>query len=148
MAENIIVAINRGIEESELTNRQLAEMLGKPESTLSRELNPFDTGAKLGAMDLLPIMLHTNSAHALEYLASRMGYRLEKVETVEPDKDTVEAELLDNRKFYLEWDNIILSAKNGEITLEEAETRLARAEMDIARELQEDRVALRRELTS
>ena len=39
--------------------KDLAKSIGKPYSTLLREVNPYDTGAKLGAETLLQIMTQT-----------------------------------------------------------------------------------------
>lgn len=146
--ENILAAVNTDIEESVIPVKQIAEEIGKPYGTLQRELNPHDDGAKLGIMELLPIMRVTDSTRPLEHLASRMGYRLEKIDAVEPDKDSVEAELLDNRHVLQQWDELVLAAKRGDITIEEFRSRKPSVEMEIAREIQEDSVLLERELTS
>lgn len=49
---------------------------GKPYSTLLREVNPYDTGAKLGAETLLQIMTQTGDLKPLEFMASSLGYEL------------------------------------------------------------------------
>lgn len=53
---------------------------GKPYSTLLREVNPYDTGAKLGAETLMHIMKTTGNVTPLEKMALEMGYRLEPAE--------------------------------------------------------------------
>ena len=47
-----------------------------PISTLLREVNPYDTGAKLGAETLLQIMTQTGDLKPLEFMASSLGYEL------------------------------------------------------------------------
>lgn len=53
---------------------------GSPYSTLLREVNPYDTGAKLGAETLMHIMKTTGNVTPLEKMALEMGYRLEPAE--------------------------------------------------------------------
>ena len=57
--------------------KDLAKSIGKPYSTLLREVNPYDSGAKLGAETLLQIMTQTGDLKPLEYMASSLGYDLE-----------------------------------------------------------------------
>ena len=64
--------------EADVEARDLAASLKKPYSTLMRELNPYDTGAKLGAETLLQIMEETGIVAPLEYMAARLGYHLVK----------------------------------------------------------------------
>ena len=54
--------------------RDRAKSIGKPYSTLLREVNPYDTGAKLGAETLLQIMTQTGDLKPLEFMASSLGY--------------------------------------------------------------------------
>ena len=56
--------------------KDLAKSIGKPYSTLLREVNPYDTGAKLGAETLLQIMTQTGDLKPLEFMASSLGYEL------------------------------------------------------------------------
>ncbi len=51
----------------------VAAAIGKPYSTLMRELNPFDSGAKLGAETLLAIVRVTGNTAPLEFLAREAG---------------------------------------------------------------------------
>ena len=53
---------------------------GSPIPTLLREVNPYDTGAKLGAETLMHIMKTTGNVTPLEKMALEMGYRLEPAE--------------------------------------------------------------------
>ncbi|ABB37818.1 hypothetical protein Dde_1017 [Oleidesulfovibrio alaskensis G20] len=61
--------------------KALAQEVGKPYSTLLREINPYDGGAKLGADTLLEIMRQTNNIEPLRYMAEQLGYSLEKPES-------------------------------------------------------------------
>ena len=54
----------------------VAETIGKPYSTLLREINPYDTGAKIGVETLLQIMKATQNASPLDFMAREMGYTL------------------------------------------------------------------------
>lgn len=60
--------------------KAIAQAVGKPYSTLLREVNPYDTGAKLGAETLMHIMKTTGNVTPLEKMALEMGYRLEPAE--------------------------------------------------------------------
>lgn len=57
--------------------KDIAKAIGKPYSTLLREVNPYDAGAKLGVETLLQVMKCTGDTRPLEYMASQLGYRLE-----------------------------------------------------------------------
>lgn len=56
--------------------RKVAEEIGKPYSTLLREVNPYDQSAKLGVETLLDIMQCTGNVTPLEYMAEQLGYHL------------------------------------------------------------------------
>ncbi len=73
-------------DEPILPLKQVAEGLGKPYSTLIRELNPDDEYAKFGADLILPIMKITGDIRPLQWLAEKMGYSLVKNNEVQPDK--------------------------------------------------------------
>ena len=64
----------------------MAQNLGtrKAYSTLARELNPNDNGAKLGALTLFMLMLTTGDHAPLKDWADRLGYKL-----VRADDDSV-----------------------------------------------------------
>lgn len=68
--------------------KAVAAAVGKPYPTLTRELNPDDDGAKLGADLLLPLMQATGDIRPLEWLAGRMGYALRKNGDIQPDRPT------------------------------------------------------------
>lgn len=56
--------------------KEVAQTIGKPYSTLLREINPFDDNAKLGAGTLMDILKATNEVRPLEYIAQSIGYTL------------------------------------------------------------------------
>lgn len=72
--------------------KQVAADLGKPYFTLTRELNPDDDGAKLGADLLLPIMRLTGDIRPLEWLAARLGYALIPEDQIQPDRESWQGE--------------------------------------------------------
>lgn len=93
---DIMEAIEEMVEASGKTRRALAADIGKPSGTLNRELNPYDDGAKLGVMDLIPLMVACGGVHPLELLAARFGYRLVSTADVVPDKADLRDECLDD----------------------------------------------------
>lgn len=54
-------AVHDLVLESGLGAKNIAAAVGKPYSTLLREVNPFDDGAKLGAETLVDIMRVTGN---------------------------------------------------------------------------------------
>ncbi|WP_243543997.1 phage regulatory CII family protein [Pseudodesulfovibrio tunisiensis] len=71
------------ILDSGIQAKHVAEQINKPYSTLMREINPFDTSAKLGAETLLDIMKVTNDIRPLLFMAEEMGYTLHSNELAE-----------------------------------------------------------------
>lgn len=59
--------------------KQVAKALGKPYSTLLRELNPWDRGAKIGVDDLSVILRSSGDVSALRVIAEELGYTLTPV---------------------------------------------------------------------
>ena len=57
----------------------IAGELGKPYSTLMRECNPFDKGAKLGVNTFFRIMIITKDIEPLRFMANSLGYALVKM---------------------------------------------------------------------
>ena len=64
------------ILEGSMQAKVVAEQIGKPYSTLLREINPFDMNAKLGAETLLEIMRVTRNLAPLEFMARELGYNI------------------------------------------------------------------------
>ena len=57
--------------------RNVAFKLGKTQASLLRELNPHDRRAKLGVETLLRLMEVCHDVRPLEYMAGKLGMRLE-----------------------------------------------------------------------
>ncbi len=77
MSNPFINTVHDLVLESPLGAKAIAQAVGKPYSTLLREVNPYDAGAKLGAETLLNIMKITGNITPLQQMASEMGYNLE-----------------------------------------------------------------------
>ena len=78
MSANLISAVHVLVLESGLGAKNIAAAVGKPYSTLLREVNPFDDGAKLGAETLVDIMRVTGNIQPLEHIAEQFGYELKR----------------------------------------------------------------------
>lgn len=59
MVSELSNLIHNLVLDNPVPAKDLAKAIGKPYSTLLREVNPYDTGAKLGAETLLQIMMQT-----------------------------------------------------------------------------------------
>lgn len=68
--------VHTSILESPTPAKVIASKIGKPYSTLLREVNPYDEGAKLGVETLLQILKITGDTAPLEYMASELGLEL------------------------------------------------------------------------
>lgn len=75
---NLISTVHNLVLESGLGAKNIAAAVGKPYSTLLREINPFDDGAKLGAETLVDIMKVTENIRPLEHIAQQFGYELKR----------------------------------------------------------------------
>lgn len=84
MSTELSNLIHNMVLDNPMPAKDLARAIGKPYSTLLREVNPYDGGAKLGADTLLHIMAHTGNVKPLEYMVNKMGYRLEAVNGAVP----------------------------------------------------------------
>mgnify|MGYP001380085392 CR=1 FL=1 len=73
---NVIKVVQDTVLEGPLPAKVVAQEIGKPYSTLLRELNPFDENAKLGVETLIKIMKVTRSVEPLRYMAEELGYTL------------------------------------------------------------------------
>jgi hypothetical protein len=76
MVSELSTLIHNLVLDNPVPAKDLAKAIGKPYSTLLREVNPYDAGAKLGAETLLQIMLQTGDTKPLEYMAGKLGYSL------------------------------------------------------------------------
>ena len=62
-----------------MTPHELARKLGKPYSTLMREVNPNDCAAKLGVSTFFAIMKISGDVTPLDFMARQLGYKLTKL---------------------------------------------------------------------
>ncbi|MHC1790570.1 phage regulatory CII family protein [Solidesulfovibrio sp.] len=108
MLADIRNAILEMVQNSQKPIKVVADELGKPDSTLMRELDPEDRRAKLGVEMLLPIMQACNSTTPLRVLAEAMGYRLVSNRDIKPDKPTFHEELLDTYQALVEYHRAML----------------------------------------
>jgi len=76
MVSELSSLIHNLVLDNPVPAKDLAKAIGKPYSTLLREVNPYDAGAKLGAETLLQIMIQTGDTKPLEYMAGKLGYSL------------------------------------------------------------------------
>ena len=75
MSNDLITTVHDLVLESPIGAKAIAQAVGKPYSTLLREVNPYDTGAKLGAETLMHIMKTTGNVTPLEKMAlERHGF--------------------------------------------------------------------------
>lgn len=58
---------------------KMARSAGKKCSTLIREANPYDSGAKMSADTLLKVMEISRDIRPLAYMAQKMGLELRKL---------------------------------------------------------------------
>ncbi len=78
MISELSRVIHNLVLENEMPARELAKSIGKPYSTLLREINPYDGGAKLGVETLMQIMRATGDPSPLEFMARDLGLRVER----------------------------------------------------------------------
>ncbi|SME90094.1 phage regulatory CII family protein [Desulfovibrio gilichinskyi] len=76
MPESITKMTQDIVLEGNSPAKEVAKKIGKPYSTLLREINPFDNNAKLGARTLLDILKVTNDVKLLEQIANSVGYTI------------------------------------------------------------------------
>ena len=76
MNDDLLTVLQDVVFMSGLSASEIAKAIRKPYSTLMRECNPYDKGAKLGVVTLCDIMDLTKNVEPLRYMAGRMGYEL------------------------------------------------------------------------
>ncbi len=76
MFSDLMRIIHQMILDSPIPAKALAKEIGKPYSTLLREVNPYDTGAKLGVETLMDIMRETGDVEPLAFMAKQFGFSL------------------------------------------------------------------------
>lgn len=121
------------VQNSHIPIKTLAESVGKPYSTLMREIDPGDRGAKLGVDLLLPLMKTCNSIAPLRHMAAGMGYRVVSMREISPDKSTFHEELLDTYQALVDYHRAMMDGQPVEVVAEYREV--------LVRQLKEDFVA-------
>ncbi len=76
MHEQLIKEIQKTVRDGEVPAKSVAEAVGKPYSTLMREINPYDKGAKLGVETFMAIIETTGDTTPLKVMAHELGYEL------------------------------------------------------------------------
>ncbi|MDR2892021.1 MAG: amino acid-binding protein [Deltaproteobacteria bacterium] len=76
METNPIVAVREIVINGKKPAKLLAQEIGKPYSTMMRELNQYDDKAKLGVETLMDIMKATGDVTPLQVMAEQLGYEL------------------------------------------------------------------------
>lgn len=74
--KNVTKIVQDIVLEGERPAKQLAAEIGKPYSTLLREVNPYDRNAKLGVETLMQIMKVTKNIAPLSFMAQELGFML------------------------------------------------------------------------
>jgi len=76
MSAEFTKIVHSTVLESAIPAKVLAKKIGKPYSTLLREINPYDQGAKLGVETFMDILKITGDVTAVEYIANELGFDL------------------------------------------------------------------------
>ncbi len=82
--KNLTKKMQDVVLEGRVSAKDVCREIKKPYSTLLRELNPFDTHAKLGAETMFEIVKATHNVAILEFMARELGYTLMPVDVVKP----------------------------------------------------------------
>ena len=78
---NIVVkAVHELVTQGKMPAKSVAIAIGKPYSTLLRETNPLDPGAKLGVETFMDIIETTGDSTPLNVMVRELGYRLAPVD--------------------------------------------------------------------
>lgn len=84
MQNEFATIIHNLVLDNPVAAKDLARAIGKPYSTLLREVNPYDTGAKLGAETLFQIMSLTGNLKPLEYMSGKLGLAIVPLDSKVP----------------------------------------------------------------
>ena len=76
----VIKAIHETVVNGKMPSKAIASAIGKPYSTLLRETNPLDPGAKLGVETFMDIIETTGDSTPLNVMVRELGYRLATVD--------------------------------------------------------------------
>lgn len=80
--KNLTKKMQDVVLEGRIPAKEVSRTIKKPYSTLLRELNPFDSHAKLGAETMFEIVKATHNVTVLEFMARELGYTLMPVEGI------------------------------------------------------------------
>ncbi len=75
---NVLKATHMSVVEGKISAKKVAATIGKPYSTLLREINPMDVKAKLGVETFMDIIRVTGDTTPLEQLVQELGFRLRR----------------------------------------------------------------------
>ena len=76
----VIKAIHETVVNGKMPSKAIASAIGKPYSTLLRETNPLDPGAKLGVETFMDIIETMGDSTPLNVMVRELGYRLAPVD--------------------------------------------------------------------
>ena len=72
----VVKKVHESVLNGHLPARTLARAVGKKYSTLLREINPYDSRAKLGVETFMDILRITGDITPLEEMVKELGYSL------------------------------------------------------------------------
>ena len=90
--KNLTKKVQDVVLEGRIPAKEVSRVIKKPYSTLLRELNPFDSHAKLGAETMFEIVKVTHNITILEFMAHELGYTLMPTASVNTRKHTAAPE--------------------------------------------------------
>lgn len=134
--KEILDAAHDILKRSNISAEEIAEQAfgldenGNPRKshwTLYKELNPNDTTAKLGAIDLFLLMRATNDIEPLRVQARKLGYILMPVSAINPDKSTWQEEHVQDSGCFGEMARLMCEGKNPD----EVEKAMQRLEKEL-----------------
>jgi hypothetical protein len=130
MKNDITAVILEMAQDCPRAIKTIAAEVGKPYSTLMRELDPGDRGAKLGVDLLLPLMQACKSISPLCHLAEAMGHRVVSIKDITPDKATFHEELLDTYQALVDYHRAMLESQPVEIVAKRREVLIRQLKED------------------
>ncbi|EKO39094.1 MAG: hypothetical protein B193_2198 [Solidesulfovibrio magneticus str. Maddingley MBC34] len=120
------------VRNSDRPVKDIADAVGKPYSTLMRELDPGDVRAKLGVELLLPLMQACDSTAPLRCLAEVLDCRLVSNRGITPDKPTFHEELLDTYQALADYHRAMLEGQPPDVVGKKRETLIRQLKEDYA----------------
>ena len=120
------------VRNSDRPVKDIADAVGKPYSTLMRELDPGDARAKLGVELLLPLMQACDSTAPLRCLAEALDCRVVSNRGIIPDKPTFHEELLDTYQALVEYHRAMLEGQPPDLVGKKRETLIRQLKEDFA----------------